>query len=217
MVLLYSNQSRAHLESKLVKGLRQAGVSCDLVDKLATRNIFKYDAASVLAQSERQESSLQNLLSICLDADPLPIHAKGLGEDLTLCCLFTVWASLFWHPANHPPNTISNRHEFACMPPCETLALFWKKQCSATAKMTAIPAFMVDYFARLAGIASYEVMCTSMPSADLAVPVFFSSEPRSRSRSRSSAEACTTLMLKSQSTYSITSFAAGQYGVSPAF
>ena len=93
----------ADLESELVEGLRKAGIPSDLIHKFATGGILKDDAACVLPQSEGQESSLQSLFSICLDADPLPIDAERLGEDLALrsaACFLSIWARLLWHPAN---------------------------------------------------------------------------------------------------------------------
>ena len=78
------NFEAADLEPELVEGLRQAGFACDLIHKLATGCIFKDDATCVLAQSEGQEGSLEGLLCIGLDAHPLPINAKGLGEGSAL-------------------------------------------------------------------------------------------------------------------------------------
>ncbi len=94
----------ADLKSELVERLRKASIPGDLIHKFATGGILKDDAACVLPQSEGQESSLQSLLSICLDADPLPIDAKRLGEDLALCsaaCFLSIWARLLLHPATH--------------------------------------------------------------------------------------------------------------------
>ena len=94
----------ADLESELIEGLREAGIPRDLIHKFATGGVLKDDAACVLSQSEGQERSLQSLLSICLDADPLPINAKRLGEDLALCraaCFLSIWAGLLWHPATN--------------------------------------------------------------------------------------------------------------------
>jgi len=94
----------ADLKSELVERLRKASIPGDLIHKFATGGILKDDAACVLPQSEGQESSLQSLFSICLDADPLPIDAKRLGEDLALCsaaCFLSIWARLLLHPATH--------------------------------------------------------------------------------------------------------------------
>lgn len=94
----------ADLESELVEGLRKAGIPRDLIHEFATGGVLKDDAACVLPQSEGQESSLQSLFSIRLDADPLPINAKRLGENLALCnaaCFLSIWARLLLHPAIH--------------------------------------------------------------------------------------------------------------------
>lgn len=82
----------ADLELVFVERHRQRCVSIDFVHKLATGHVLKDDAAGVLAQSEGQEGALQDLLSIGLDAHPVPINAKGLGEQ-----------SASWHHAGVNP------------------------------------------------------------------------------------------------------------------
>lgn len=76
-----ASQKSADLVFELVERLRQGCVASDLVHKLATGNVLKDNAAGVLAQSEGQEGALQVLLSIGLDVYPVPINAKGLGEQ----------------------------------------------------------------------------------------------------------------------------------------
>ncbi len=126
-------QSTADLESKLVERLGKTGIPRDLIHKLATGGILKDDAACVLPQSEGQESSLQSLLSICLDADPLPINAKRLGEDLALCsaaCFLSIWARLLLHPATNLIFKQSPQHIYAHPFSCLTLA--WKHNINAS-------------------------------------------------------------------------------------
>lgn len=103
------SQKSADLVFEFVERLRQGCVAGDLIHKLATGNVLKDNAAGVLAQSEGQEGALQVLLSIGLDMQPVPINAKGLGEqsaswhnagiDSILLCLP---ALAFLGPASSP-------------------------------------------------------------------------------------------------------------------